>query len=156
VATAQGSTTTGLAEDRMATERLSMPKAQEILRLKWELRLSNRATARCARVSAGTVVNVVRRATAAGLRTYEQVKELGEEALEAALYGSSRTGELTEVERAEPDCAWIHRERSRPGVTLALLHLEYLEANPGGYQYTAFCDRYSQGGAGDGSQTGVL
>jgi hypothetical protein len=65
-------------------------------------------------------------------------------------------GELTEVERAEPDCAWIHRERSRPGVTLALLHLEYLEANPGGYQYTAFCDRYSQGGAGDGSQTGVL
>ena len=44
--------------------------------------------------------------------------------------------------REEPDCTWIHRERTRPGVTLQRLHVEYLEKYPGGYQYTAFCDRF--------------
>ena len=126
----------------MATERLTMSKAIEILRLKWELRLSNRAAARSVGVSPSTVVNAVQRATAAGLRTYQQAKELGETALEAALYPAATTARLAAAERVEPDCAWIHRERSRPGVTLALLHLEYLEAHPGGYQYTAFCNRY--------------
>ena len=126
----------------MATERLTMPKAIEILRLKWELQLSNRAAARSAGVGASTVVNTVKRARRAGITTYAQARELGEQALEAALYASQDGGQPAEAERPEPDCAWIHRERSRPGVTLALLHIEYLEANPGGYQYTAFCDRY--------------
>jgi len=126
----------------MATERLTMPKAIEILRLKWELRLSNRAAARSAGVSVGSVANVVQRARAAGLVTYQQAKQLGEAGLEAALYRSTASGQPSVAHRPEPDCAWIHRERSRPGVTLALLHLEYLEAHPGGYQYTAFCDRY--------------
>jgi len=126
----------------MATERVTMPKAIEIVRLKWELGLSNRAAARSAGVSASTVFNVVQRAKAAGIRSYAQARELGETALEAALYGPGHGGESPDVARSEPDCAWIHRERSRPGVTLALLHLEYLEAHPGGYQYTAFCDRY--------------
>lgn len=126
----------------MATERLAMPKALEILRLKWELGLSNRAAAQGARVSPATVLNVVRRARAAGVVSYAQAQALGEAAMEAALYPPSADGSALLAERAEPDCTWIHRERSRPGVTLALLHLEYLEAHPGGYQYTAFCDRY--------------
>jgi transposase len=127
----------------MATERLPMKHALEILRLKWELRLSNRHTARSAGVSPATVVNVVRRAVSAQIKSYAQAKALGEEALEAKLYPDNATTQGG-VARTEPDCAWVHRERARPGVTLALLHLEYLEANPGGYQYTAFCDRYRE------------
>jgi transposase len=41
-----------------------------------------------------------------------------------------------------PDCRYLHSERRRPGVTLELLHLEYLEKHPGGYQYTQFCEIY--------------
>lgn len=41
----------------MASERLPMHKALEILRLKWSLRLSNREAARSADVSPTTVVN---------------------------------------------------------------------------------------------------
>jgi transposase len=133
----------GLEGGRMATERLPMKQALEILRLKWELRLSNRHTARSAGVSPATVVNVVRRAAAAQIKSYAQAKALGEETLEAKLYPDNATTQCG-VARAEPDCAWIHRERARPGVTLALLHLEYLEANPSGYQYTAFCDRFRE------------
>ncbi len=124
----------------MATERLPMRKALEVLRLKWELGLSNRNAARSARLSAATVSNVLARARAAGVTTYAQARDLGEAELEALLYPESAAANV--VFRPEPDCAWIHRERSRPGVTLELLHMEYLEANPGGYQYTAFCDRY--------------
>ena len=47
--------------------------------------------------------------------------------------------------RPHLDCAWIHAERSKPGVTLQLLHHHgYLEANPGGYQYTRFCHHYRE------------
>jgi transposase len=120
-----------------------MRKAQEILRLKWELRLSNRNAARSADVSPATVVNVVRRASAAGVTSYAQARALSETELEAVLYPES-AGSAAAIARAEPDCAKIHRERSRPGVTLQLLHLEYIEAHPGGYQYTAFCDRYRE------------
>jgi transposase len=45
-------------------------------------------------------------------------------------------------DRAEPDPVWIHRELRRKGVTLELLHLEYLSEHPTGFRYTAFCDRY--------------
>src|SRR5207244_5480777 len=35
-----------------------------------------------------------------------------------------------------------HAERRKPGVTLELLHLEYLEQHPDGYRYTQFCEIY--------------
>src|ERR1700759_513623 len=44
--------------------------------------------------------------------------------------------------RAEPDPVYMHTELRRPGVTLELLHLEYLQLQPDGYRYTAYCDRY--------------
>lgn len=124
----------------MATERLPMRKAHEILRTKWELGFSNRQAARSTGVSPATVANVVRRAKTAGLASYAAAAALDEETLERLLYGEPE-GDAS-YPRPEPDCAWIHRERSRPGVTLELLHLEYIEQHPHGYQYTAFCDRY--------------
>jgi hypothetical protein len=36
----------------------------------------------------------------------------------------------------------VHAERRRPGVTLELLHLEYLEQHPNGYSYSTFCAHY--------------
>lgn len=125
----------------MAAERLLMRKAHEILRTKLEVGFSNREAARAVGVSSATVVNVMRRAAEAGIRSYGDVAALSEDELAARLYPDS-VAEGAPFPRPEPDCAWIHRERSRPGVTLELLHLEYLEQHPGGYQYTAFCDRY--------------
>jgi transposase len=124
----------------MATERLPMRHAREILRMKWELRLSNRNVAKSVGVSPGTVANTVCRARKAGLASYSEVLALDEEALSARLYQEPERSD--EEPRPEPDCHWIHRERKRPGVTLELLHMEYLEANPGGLQYTSFCNRY--------------
>jgi transposase len=118
-----------------------MRKTREILRLKWELRLSNRDAARSVGVSPGTVDNVLSRALKAGLNDWTAVVALSEDELEARLY--ERAAVLLPAEpRAEPDCAWIHRERRRPGVTLELLHQEYIEQHPYGLRYSAFCQRY--------------
>lgn len=126
----------------MATERLSMHKTREILRQKWVLGRTHRQTARRAGTSPGAVGNVLARAKEAGLTSWEQVEALDETTLERRLYDATAIEQTTE--RPEPDCAWVHRERSRPGVTLELLHLEYLERHPDGYRYTAFCDRYRE------------
>jgi len=122
----------------MAKERLPMRKTKEILRLRWAQGLSVRETARSVGVSTGVVDKTTCRARAAKL-TWEAIETTPEPELEAKLYGlGSQPGAV----RAEPDPIYIHRELSRPGVTLDLLHLEYLEAHPDGYRYTAFCERY--------------
>ena len=122
----------------MATERLSMRKTREILRQKWELGRSHREVAASVGLSSGAVGAALARAAAAGL-VWEAVGALSDEALEERLYGVKPT-----TTRAAPDCAYMHAERKKPGVTLELLHLEYLEKNPDGYRYTQFCERYRQ------------
>lgn len=114
-----------------------MRSTREIIRQKWELGRSHRAISGSVGVSVGAVSLALSRATAAGL-TWASVQALDDAALEARLYPSV----TLEAARAEPDCVWIHRERHRVGVTLELLHHEYLERHPGGLRYTAFCDRY--------------
>ena len=49
-------------------ERLSMRKIKEVIRLKQEQRLANRAIARSYSISRSTVADYLRRAEAAGLR----------------------------------------------------------------------------------------
>src|SRR3989442_215668 len=122
----------------MATERLLMRHIREILRLKWTLRRSHRDTARSLGISAGAVASVVSRAKAIAL-TWDTVGALSDDALERTLYGPKLA--LT-VARPEPDLVWMHTELRRPGVTLELLHLEYLAAHPDGYRYSAFCGHY--------------
>ena len=123
----------------MATKRLTMSKTKEILRHKWVHGRSHREVAQSLGVSAGMVGTTLARAKTAGLIEWSQIVDVDEAALEEQLYPRK-----LETSRPRPDCAWIHTERSRPGVTLQLLHHEYLEANPGGYQYTRFCDFYRE------------
>lgn len=123
----------------MAKERLSMRKTKEILRLRWSQGLSVRETARSVGVSTGVVDKAASRARAAGL-TWEQIEVLPETELEAKLYG---VGPITAgATRAQPDPVYMHQELMRVGVTLELLHLEYLQEHPDGYRYTSFCEVY--------------
>ena len=122
----------------MATERLPMRHIREILRLKWGLKRSHRETARSLGISAGAVASVLSRATTLRL-TWEALSGLTDDALEQRLYGPRLPGG---VARPLPDPTWIHTELRRAGVTLELLHLEYLQQHPDGYRYSAFCRHY--------------
>jgi transposase len=122
----------------MATERVPMRKIREVLRLRWQLGRTVREAARSLGVSVGVVSKIGARASTAKL-TWEMVEGLEDAALEQRLYGlpAARSGD-----RVRPDPVYLHTELRRPGVTLELLHLEYLEQHPAGLRYTAFCDVY--------------
>jgi transposase len=123
----------------MPTERLSMRDSPEILRQKWQLGRSHRAIAESLGVSAGVVGLAMRSALDAAL-TWEAVEAIDDPELERRLHPAV----VAASQRPGPDCVWIHRERHRVGVTLELLHHEYLESHPDGLKYTAFCERYRE------------
>ncbi len=123
----------------MAAERLSMREIREVLRQRWTLQRSYEQIARSVRTSLGGAWGVVQRAEREGL-DWAAVEQLDDETLERRLYPSSAASSRNL--KPQPDCAWIDTERRKPGVTLELLHVEYLSRNPGGYQYTQFCEIY--------------
>jgi transposase len=113
-----------------------MRKTREILRQKWLLGRSHRDVAASLGVSLGAIATTLQRARAAGL-DWPTVEGLDEPTLEGRLYGAPGL-----ERRPVPDPAYLHTERKKPGVTLQLLHQEYLAQHPTGYQYTQFCDYY--------------
>jgi transposase len=119
-------------------ERLPMHRVREILRLRWVLGLGVRQAAASVGIGRSVVSKTTLRAEAAGL-SWTAVEALSDPALEEMLYGPPRPPSKG---RAEPDLLYVHTELRRPGVTLELLHLEYLREHPEGYRYTAYCDRY--------------
>src|SRR5580704_16107174 len=123
----------------MATTRLLMRHLREILRQKYELKRSHRQVAGSLGVSPGTVAGAASRAATVGL-DWTQVQALSDETLEEMLYGPR--GGKRQGRAALPDPAYLHVELRRTGVTLQLLHLEYLEQHPTGYRYTSFCKHY--------------
>jgi transposase len=124
----------------MAQKRLSMRKIQEILRLKHEAGLSNRAIARACSISKETVKEYLAKASEAGLG-WPLNEEMSEEALESLLYPP-----LIQVEgrRPVPDWAEVHQELKRKGVTRRLLWLEYKENESESLGYSQFCELYKR------------
>lgn len=124
----------------MATERLPMSKTREILRLRWSLGRSVRETARAVDASMGVVAKTVNRAERATL-AWEVVEGIEDVELERRLYGDE-SAKGRQNGRPQPDPLYMHAELRRPGVTLELLHLEYLREHPDGYRYTAYAEVY--------------
>jgi transposase len=98
-----------------------MRNTREILRQKWLLKRPHRAIGASVGVSLGAVSLALKRAAEAEL-TWDVVQVCDDAELEARLYPDL----VPSTVRPEPDCIWIHRERHRVGVTLELLHHEYL------------------------------
>jgi len=123
----------------MPQERLTMRKIREILRMKWELKLSERVIARSCCISRSTVAEYVRRAEAAGLK-WPLPEDQNDNQLFELLY--PKTQQLTPKATTMPDWEKVHLELRKKGVTLRLLWVEYLEKNPEGYGYSQFCQLY--------------
>jgi len=124
----------------MPKKRLSMRKLREILRLKFERGLSNRAIARSISVSPTSVSDCLLRSKMAGI-VWPLDPEMDEVQLETKLYlgPSSSQGH----QKATPDFSHIHEELRRKGVTLQLLWQEYKQEHlEDGYQYSRFCEHY--------------
>jgi transposase len=121
-----------------------MRKIREVLRLRYELKLSYQQIGRSCAIGASTVHKYLKRAEAAGLSCCRP--RLDEERVEAALFprpGASVAE--TNPARTPPDFAAMHEQlRQHRHLTLQLLWEEYREANPGSYRYSRFCELYQR------------
>ena len=116
-----------------------MRKIRELLRLKFEQRLSNRKIAVALSMSRSAVGECLHRAATTAV-VWPLPDEVDDAELERRLY--SLKPKLIEI--PWPDFAHVQRELSRPGVTRLLLWQEYKAQHPQGLQYSAFCDRYRE------------
>jgi transposase len=118
-----------------------MRKLRDILRLRYEVGLTQRAIAQACAVGLGTVAGYLQRAAAAGL-TWPVPDDLDDVALEARLF--ARPAAPPGRDRQRPDWTQLHQELKKPGVTLMLLWQEYRAQHPTGYAYSQFCEHYRQ------------
>jgi transposase len=116
-----------------------MRKIREILRLKWECGLSNRAVAKSCSVSPSTVSDYVQRAKRAGL-SWPLTDTLDEDRLFQLLFPKPSRSASREIPM--PDWSQVHTELRRKSVTLRLLWIEYRDDHPDGYGYSQFCELY--------------
>ncbi|MEZ4273311.1 MAG: IS21 family transposase [Myxococcota bacterium] len=116
-----------------------MRKLKEILRLKYHGGIGHRQIAQVLGVSVGTVGSVSVRAQKLGLTDWSVLGPMDEATLQQRFYGRRVVGS---AKAALPDPVHLHHELKKAGVTLELLHLEYLQNHPLGYSYTSFCLHY--------------
>jgi transposase len=123
----------------MPTERLSMRRIRDLLRLKFENGLSSRAIAASLGVSKGAVGEYLQRAQVAGL-SWPLPDGVTDTALERLLFPGHPKASV--IPRPEPNWAHVDQELRRTGVTRSLLWQEYRAEHPGGYGYAWFCEHY--------------
>jgi transposase len=116
-----------------------MRKIREVLRLKWECGVTNRAIARSCSISHSTVGEYLQRAEAAGL-SWPLPADMDEDTLFRLLFPTPAHPGAKAI--PSPDWSVIHAELRKKSVTLRLLWVEYREAHSDGYGYSHFCELY--------------
>ena len=126
----------------MPTEKLSMRKIRDILRLRYEYGCNHREIGRSVGASPSTVGAYLRQAKMAGL-TWPLSNDLNEEQLYACLFSPAPL-DLSKYQRPLPDFTKINQELKRKGVTLLLMWYDYRSQHPTGYGYSRFCELYRE------------
>ena len=119
-----------------------MRKLREILRLHLALGMGTREVARSCGSSPSTISGYIGRAKVAKLVTWPLPPELDDDAALTRLLFPDEG--QPKASRPEPDWAQLHLELRKKHVTKQLLWEEYKTAQPEGYQYSQFCERYAR------------
>jgi transposase len=120
-----------------------MRKTNEVLRLRFELGLGQRAIARACSISQGAVHNYLKKAAAAAGIHWPLPEGWDEPRIEEALFGDRRPVE--QRPRDLPDFPALREQLQRyPHLTLQLAWEEYRQVHPEGYGYSRFCELYGR------------
>lgn len=121
----------------MPMKRIAMVKVREILRLKEQCRLTERAIARTMNVSRPVVKHYLEQLAAAHI-DYAALAALGDDAVMSLLEGDAESrSERYQV--LHQKFAAFAKELKHPGVTRLRLWQEYRAQHPQGYGYSQFC-----------------
>ena len=123
----------------MPRPRMALRMIKDVIRLKWQARLSHEQIAAALNISKGVVAKYVGLANAAGL-DWDTVQSWTEQQFAGVLLPRTPAAQPF----IEPDWGQIHLELDRKGMTLMLLWQEYVAAHPEGrtWRYTQFCEHY--------------
>jgi len=124
----------------MPRRRLSVRTIREVLRLKWQVGLSDRDIAASCHIGATAVRGYVHRARQAGL-AWPLPETLQDAQLEALLFPPPP--KVAARDRPLPEWPEVHKQLKRKGVTLQLLWEEYRRVHQNGYAYSCYCERYA-------------
>lgn len=122
-------------------ERLSMRKIREVLRLKFELDLSERQISKSTQTSRSAIGDYLRRFAVSGL-SWPLPPALSDADIAARLFRAKPA--LPDALRPAPDWAQVNQEMRSKGVTLFLLWQEYKVNHPEGFLYSWFCEHYRE------------
>ena len=123
----------------MPQERVSVRKIKEILRLRYDLKLGQVQIARSCNLGQSTVFRYLQRFEESGL-AWPLPADCSNRLLEELLF--ARPGPAT-GSRPALDFATIDRQlQTHKHTSLQLLWEEYRAQQPGGYQYSYFCELY--------------
>lgn len=124
----------------MPTIRIPMRQIINIMRLKYEAKLSNEKVARACGVSKGVVYKYLQLAVARGL-TWPLPDGTDEGQLERLLFPVTKKP----TRFVEPDYFKVHQELKHKGVTLQLLWAEHVAVHEAqAYRYSQYCHHYRQ------------
>ena len=115
-----------------------MRKVKKILSFHFYEGRSARAIATHCGLARRSVAQTLERFAASGL-DWAETCDMGEEALELALYRKSRASDWPEV-----DWAAVEKDLSGRGMTLMLLWEEWRETHPDGMSYPTWCRRFRE------------
>ena len=119
-----------------------MRKLRELLRLHFDLKLSQRQIARSSNIGQSTVSDYLARFARAGL-SWPLPAELTEVELESVLFPSAGKAPESPANPKMADWSYLHQELQQyKHTTLQLLWEEYRATHPEGYSYSRFCYHY--------------
>lgn len=124
----------------MPTVPISMRKLTDILRLKFEAKLSNRQIAESLTVSPSTISYYLNRAAQLGIKDWPLGTEWTETHLKAKFQSTRVVAKETRF--ALPDWQAIKKALTNKNLTLQLLWEEYADENTPHYSYSHFCRLY--------------
>lgn len=124
-----------------------MRHIKEVLRLKYELKLSTRKIAHATGLARSTVSDYLSRAKKAEL-VWPPAEAIDEQVLLKKLFGEASPPKPRDEDKGSsrplPDWTTIHKELRRKNVTLQLLWEEYRRTHPQGYGRTQFFHLYKR------------
>lgn len=121
-----------------------MRKTREILRLHYELKLSQRQIAQSVEAGQSTISDCLKRFRDSSLG-WPLPSEVGEAELEAALFQYAPRPRKIDKQEDLPDFDRLHEElQGHRNMTLQLLWEEYRVTHPDGYAYSRFCHHYQR------------
>jgi transposase len=114
-----------------------MSKVREIIRLKQQCNLSERAISRALNLSRPVISQYLRDIASSGL-SYDEIQVMDDDSLTEILTRRNNSKPERYI-RLSKQFDYFASELKRTGVTLQLLWQEYQAQHPDGYSYTQFC-----------------